>query len=231
MRYKEVQFSTVIIINANILNSLLAELKSSSIQLISAIVGSGLVVFAITTLYTDWFNKPDVHIEVEQPTYHDLHVDVRNIGRVPATNLKLIVNTSQDMINPIVFTTENHSISGSENLTKTLLLNSRLLEVYIPRLTHGTGSIVRITGEVANSTDLFYNIYATYDQGSTRKSNQQESYNFPFDLTLAISIAAAITFAIPYAHRKIRKWRRKKVKKFVSEIAEDVLSGTSDPIQ
>lgn len=191
--------------------------KSLSLQLIPAIVGSGLIVFAINTIYTDFVDKPAVNI-VPKEDKDGLNINVTNDGRVPATNFKLTVETSKNFGKYNIFSTEN-----STNNTE---ISPNILKVYAPRLVHGSGSIIKLDipfDSSPNSSNLSYSIYATYDQGSIKKSSEPGIANFPQEWTLVLLIAAAISFAIPYMHRRIRKWKRSRLSTYVSSIAKDII--------
>jgi hypothetical protein len=196
---------------------MLTDWKSLSFQLIPAIIGSGLVVFAINTIYTDFVDKPAVNI-VSNENKDGLNINVTNGGQVPATNLKLTVETSKTIGKYEIFSTEN-----STNSTK---INANLLNVYAPRLVHGSGSIIKLDIPFISSPDssnLSYIVYATYDQGSIKKSNKSGTDNSLLWWILVIFILAGIAFAIPLIHRKIRKWKRGKLSDSVSSIAKDVI--------
>ena len=46
----------------------MADLGSFGLSTISSIIGGGLLVFAITTLYTDFYNQPFVNIHSNDTT-------------------------------------------------------------------------------------------------------------------------------------------------------------------
>jgi hypothetical protein len=142
---------------------------------------------------------------------------VTNDGRVPATNFKLVVETSKNI--------EKYNIFSTENSTNSTETSPRLLNLYAPRLVHESGSIVKldIPFDGSPNSNLSYNVYATYDQGSIKKSSQTGNDNFLAGWPLVFLVAAAITFTIPYLHRRIRRWRKSKLSSYISSIAQDII--------
>ena len=91
----------------------------------------------------------------------DLIIDVTNIGQKPATNLTLTVKTDENISVPV-----NYSIFNTQDNISSLELDSKSIQINIPRLVQGNGSIIRLNLENI-TTDHIDNIYAAYDQGST----------------------------------------------------------------
>jgi hypothetical protein len=63
--------------------------------LLPVLVG-GLVVFSATTLYTDFWKKPEVALlyRSDLPLQRDI-LEFRNLGRIPADNLRITAVAEQ----------------------------------------------------------------------------------------------------------------------------------------
>lgn len=123
---------------------------------IAAILGSGLVVFTVTTLYSSFINKPIINIDISE---NNDTIKVTNKGLAPATNLILTIYTNGQITNPPIFTTENITASITQ-------INRQILQIHSARLASGQGSNITINLPNSNTNDLI--VYATYDQGSVR---------------------------------------------------------------
>jgi hypothetical protein len=193
------------------------DLKTTGIQIVSSIIGSSLLLFAVTTFYSDFLNKPDVHAKLVH-IFNNTSIELTNNGRVPATNLILTVQSLANDANFKIFTTEN--------FTK-ILEDNHTLVVKFPRFVHGNGSLIRIEISAEQKLDAFDQstvVYATYDQGSLRLPNQtQQPINIPFGLTMAFTIAALITFTIPYFYRRAKRGMQYWNIGLLFEIAENIL--------
>ena len=99
--------------------------KSSSIQLISGVVGSSLFLFGVTTFYADYVQKPQIKIDTfpvpisydrfDNGTYrfiYSIEVGIRNDGNTPATDVLLKFSGG----NPVKH--ESVSAFSQENFTK-----------------------------------------------------------------------------------------------------------------
>lgn len=51
---------------------------------------------------------------------------------------------------------------------------------------------------------------------------QQATINIPYGLTIALTIAALLIFAIPYIYRRAKRNRQIRYNIFVSEVAENI---------
>jgi hypothetical protein len=122
----------------------------------AAILGSGLVVFTVTTLYSSLISKPIITIDLSENNT----IKVTNKGLAPATNLMLTIYTNGQIINPTIF--------GTENITRNAMqINPQILQIQSGRLASGQGSNITINLPNSNAKNLI--VYATYDQGSVRK--------------------------------------------------------------
>jgi hypothetical protein len=194
------------------------DLKASGIQIVSSIIGSSLLLFAITTFYSDFFNKPNVTARIV-PFTNGTAIELTNNGRVPATNLILTVQSPANISDYEIFTTENRTTMVEDNHT---------LVAQFPRFVHGDGSFIIIqVSSAEQAPDAFnqnYNIYATYDQGSLRIFGYQiqELISVPYGPTIALTIAALLTFAIPYFYRSAKRNRQRRNNIVISQVAENI---------
>src|SRR5215207_5804032 len=146
----------------------MADWKAIGIQIISTIAASSVLLFGLSTFYSDFYNKPNIRIEMTPSILDEkiAMIKVINDGRQPATNLKIIVNSPENITTYRVLSTANSTIVNLSNF------NPKFLELYIPKFASGIGSLVRIFISVNTLTDTNYlaymNVYATYDQGSVK---------------------------------------------------------------
>lgn len=112
----------------------MVDLKTSGIQIVSTVIGSSLLLFAITTFYSDFLNKPNVSARIV-PNINGSSIELTNNGRVPATNLILTVESPADIAGYEIFTTENRRIMVEDNHT---------LVAQFPRFVHGDGSLIKM---------------------------------------------------------------------------------------
>jgi hypothetical protein len=194
-----------------------ADLKASGIQIVSSIIGSSLLLFAITTFYSDYVNKPDIRARVV-PNGNAASIELTNNGRVPATNLILIVKSSLNIADSKIFATENW--------TKKFMEENQTLIAQFPRFVHGDGSLIAIEIPAEQKPNAFnqnYAVYVTYDQGSLKlESQMQQPISIPFGLTIAFTIAALITFTIPYFYRRAKRNRQHLHNELISKIVENI---------
>jgi hypothetical protein len=139
-------------------------LKDVGIPIITAVIASLIGGSAIINLFVSAFYTPNVNIEIisNKNHGHESTVSVNNRGSAPATNVLLTVETPANISYYKIFSTENH--------TEKSKLSSNELQIYMPRLIHGQGSMVRINtvvDEKSNVTLGAYTAYITYDQGSS----------------------------------------------------------------
>jgi hypothetical protein len=197
------------------------DLKASGIQIVSTIVGSSLLLFAISTFYSDWWNKPLVAPTIITPSYGPAFL-LTNYGRVPATNLTLSVHTPANISHYEIISTERWTMKQADNQT---------LVAQFPRFAQGDGSIilVHIATQISSTEqkpDRFkhnYDAYATFDQGSLRISGGVvPQLGNPFGGTIAFATGALLAFAIPFFYRRAKRDKRNYDNRFVSAIAETI---------
>jgi hypothetical protein len=188
--------------------------KNTAIQIASAILGSSLVVFGITTFYSEAINIPDIRAR-EFSNSTTVSIELTNSGRVPATNL-ILTTESYTNVNYEIFTTENLTIVIDDN---------RMFVAKFPRFVDGNGSLIRIemsSGEQAadNPSNLSYIVYITYDQGILKLPGERQIFTIPIGMTVLSAIAAVIVFSIPYFYSRARRERKQL---YVSMVSENIL--------
>lgn len=144
------------------------------------ILGGSVVTSLITLVLAD-MNKPDVKLDIlPQSDSRSLSVFVHNIGRSPATNLKISVNAPENISHYNAFTTDNI------NLTK--VSPSRIF-LNASKLVHGDGSQivldVRITGESSVDYSNKYTVFAIYDQGSSKGTLPRSELTIIYDFIVS----------------------------------------------
>jgi hypothetical protein len=150
----------------------------------AAILGSSLILFIVTTLYSALINKPIINIE----PYENGTIKVTNKGLASATHLVLTIYSNAQITNPIISSTENITVSVPQINPK------EILQIQAARLVSGQGSNIMINLPKLNAKSL--PIYGTYDQGSTRQPpmlNLYDDYLSDSPIIIA-SIAAIISF-------------------------------------
>jgi hypothetical protein len=121
--------------------------------------GGFLISSIASTIY-----KPDVSVELipDKENIYRVTIDLKNKGYVAAKNLKLTMESPYNITSVDIFSTENY--------TKEYVNNSAILEVNVPRLVQGEGSIIRINALIDSHSNItgndHYIVYSTYDQGS-----------------------------------------------------------------
>lgn len=172
---------------------------------IGAIVGTGWVVFGLGILYNDVINQPTIHISIEpeqaENSTSKAIVTVANDGRKPATNIILTLKPNSDIISyEPTFYTEEVKLDQPE---------SKLLVAKMNRLVHGS-KIEIVTSHNTTNDRLFYDVYATYDQGTTHEVRDPnrivtETKSAPItDLLIAIAGFAALSFGAELLRRLMR---------------------------
>ena len=166
----------------------MADWRPSIFQIIPTLIGSGLTLFVFNNLVSD-INQPHVFVDVQQydasinsssnrSTYNNqikFHNVAINDGRSSATHLRLSISYP------------NYNITGyktafqSENITFSHLNNTLVVE--ITRLSSGSAVAIDTTGRCINNSTSDasasavhscapnYIVTASYDQGSSFKSN------------------------------------------------------------
>ncbi len=128
----------------------------------AGILGSGLVVFTVTTVYSSFINKPIINIDISENTT----IKVTNEGLAPATDLILTIYTNGQITNPSISSSENITASTGNNTEIITQINPQILQIQSARLASGQGSNIIINLPNSNTNDL--TVYATYDEGSVR---------------------------------------------------------------
>jgi hypothetical protein len=129
-------------------------------QIVSALIGSGLLVTTFSSFYNEFFNKPHFNIIVEgDPTnIHRDIITIKNDGRQPATNLGLTIQTPRTFSLIDIFSTaKNTSVTN---------INSTFFSVHVPSFVHGEGSIIRIVIDVRYTGLLLGGVVNVVDAGS-----------------------------------------------------------------
>ena len=85
---------------------------------------------------------------------------MKNSGNSPATNVFLTFQTRSQILTTSVFSTENYTV-----------INDRgsVLQLSIPRLSNGNGSLISIdvnTSKLTDISDNHYTMYLTHDKSS-----------------------------------------------------------------
>jgi hypothetical protein len=201
--------------------------RESSIQIISTLIGSGLLLTALSGVYSE-FNQPNIHLAITphysndsnykdtKPKINYYEVLLRNDGKTPATNLTFSMYFFGDIKNYTVFFTDEKVQSMHETKSRG---ETSLLLGEMPRLAPGAMTII-YTWVNASKYDPYY-ISATFDQGSASfpvfSPPDVESGRFPnilsgnegsyvFQQLIIVSSALCIVFfTIAIAHKKIKE--------------------------
>ena len=176
--------------------------KQSLPQIIAAIIGSSLIVSALSTINSLVF-IPVVDISVNKTG-----ISLKNIGYTPATHVRMTIYYPAAKFFPykIVYKNENMTVRNE---------NSSSVVAFLPRLTPG-GSV-----SIYNGSN-FGSIVATYDQGSyVYRVPPFSQFFLPFFATSfytsILILLAILSFAIAFRRK------RKSKSKFVSDILTDVM--------
>jgi hypothetical protein len=193
----------------------------SIVQIISAVIGSTLIVTALTSL-SSVINNPDIYLNIQQELSKPESVEesdasdkgvpvsayqiiARNDGRAPATNVTLSMFFRANISNwePILHSEEINDYSRIN------YSDWSLLYVEIPRFTSGAVMIVKV--DVIDATVVTpYYVSAAYDQSSNQFPNYLpadiQSGRFPdilagrsdpIQLVIIVSlILSALAFAV-----------------------------------
>jgi hypothetical protein len=130
-----------------------------------AIIGvtATVIPVMISSIASQITNVPAVEIEiVPREDNRGAEITLTNNGSAPATNLTIFVIAPENITNA----TENFSTVGSLSINS----SGARLEAGVPKLVHGSGSIVKLdisTGQ--NQSSGAYIVYVTYDQGSNMR--------------------------------------------------------------
>ncbi len=140
--------------------------NESFISKVLTTIIAGLAIFIISQIYTDIYKQPLIGIDLESLGIENSNlinkITLKNGGHNSANNFRLTINTDAMIQNfSKVFFVENFSTPVIEN--------SQFLTTSAPRLTVGSILVLdTIIKPLKNNTK--YNIFVTYDQGSTNTS-------------------------------------------------------------
>jgi hypothetical protein len=156
------------------------------ISLVTAIVGAPTLYNVIS----DMFFAPNVTMDflVNDLTKSNITLEVKNIGNEAATHYSLTLESPYNILDSQLFLTENY------NNTKVLLLDKKLLQISIPRLVQGQGSLIKLNlfvnpQESSNLNNDKFIAYSTFDQGSSKSEisiKDKKSISFYEQLTETI---------------------------------------------
>lgn len=143
--------------------------KNVGIPLITTILvvlfgGTAIINFLISAVFS-----PVVNIQgfINKDNNHKVQISLVNTGRAPANHLVLTIHSPGKISEPDIFSTENYTKNFNNKSN-----NSDKVQISIPRLVHGDGSLVNVNLDVDPNTDMTskqFIAYLTYDQGSVRK--------------------------------------------------------------
>jgi len=156
-------------------------LRDSSLQIISAVIGSSLLVTAITTLASE-INQPNVSLNViphyrtqsanvNEPEVEYYEIIVNNNGKRQATNMTLSAYFNGSILNPtLFFSGEALSVPAIEPISppQNPQIKGSLVRWDIPRLASGAMMIFNVwtsTNDSATRFDPYY-VTAIFDEGS-----------------------------------------------------------------
>jgi hypothetical protein len=201
----------------------------------------GTLVVALVNNYIQSLNKPKIEVIVEPEGSTSL-VNIANDGLAPATNLSLIIKTfndtqvtkkfgAVDVIAPQLPKIPNLTTSQTLNLTvpTKIATPGSYLELRIPNLPHGEGSLTQI--EVTGNGTSDYKSVAVFDQGSSMGrgplSPEDEidrifSFFGGYDYFLAYYSLASFYVVIIAIVFSIRRRKRFLFKKFISSIRDQM---------
>lgn len=206
-------------------------LRDSGLQVISALIGSSLLVTIITTLYAE-INQPNVSLnviphylnppaDIKEPKVDYYEIIVKNDGKKQATNMNLSMYFFGNISNPTpFFTGEEIGAPIVENVSspQDAQIKGSLLRWDIPRLAPGAMIIFNVW-TTATKFDPYY-VTAIFDEGSKTYpvfgSADIESGRFPNILAgredaqtiqrllILFVVLCALFFTIAIAHKKIK---------------------------
>ena len=233
----------------------MADWRPSLFQIIPTIIGSGLTLFVFNNLVAD-INQPHVFLDVEQYDasvnssnrsgigdnnqikFHNVAI---NDGRSSATNLRLSISYP------------NYNITGykaafqSENVTFSHLNNTLVVE--LSRLSSGSAVAIDTMGGCINNNSTSaaalassaghicapnYIVSASYDQGSSFKSNVDSpvltastflSAHIRNQVIILATTFAIASFVIALLLKRIRHFKRRlELSIFVFSILKEIVS-------
>ena len=196
--------------------------------IIVAIIGASGVIVPI--LINQLYNKPNIDIDIKNSTQEDPKnstiITLSNIGTMPATNLSLIITAHNEIIDNItnVFSTANVTLVMPKSrslleINSPMQINSSSVELHVKKFANGGGSIIKLAVHTKDATDKDYTIYATYDQGSNKRSGGGHVF-FIFSPSLGTYGFFAELIVIVYFFAWLRKHFRKR---FFIELINEII--------
>jgi hypothetical protein len=200
--------------------------KQSLPQIIAAIIGSGLIVSAFSTISSLIF-KPLIDIFVLPSNFKSMNYTIifRNIGYGPATHLRLTMAYPGAEILRTTVDQEDENMTFKYEKTSA----GTSVAAFVPRL--ASGAIISISNGISKVSPphYVYSIIATYDQGSsdpyyyytTVQGLVHYSYNSKLVSDVLESstliVIAFLLFGIALRHK------RRSKSKLVSDILKDIM--------
>ena len=167
-------------------------LKLSVINVVSWIIGSGLIVFTINTIYVDFIKQPDIAFQVDEVDRNSSSISMEifagNFGMIPAHDITLAIETYDLEI------IKYHPFYYEEDIgnVKSVIENPNKLTIKIPRLSNvGDGLQQEVTvafpskGVDDPNTDI--EISAKYEEGSHAAYYYVDKYNIEQAATMGDS--------------------------------------------
>lgn len=198
----------------------------AAIPIIVAIIGiSGVIVPSLSTpLINQIYNKPSLKIDIisESKNKTATTVNLTNTGTMPATNLSLILTANNKIINDItnLLSTVNVTLAnpGSHSLLK---INgpmahpkSSFVELHVKKFVNGDGSVIKLAVGAKDAIDKNYTAYATYDQGSTKRTGAEIWWSdlsaFANPISSLIYLIVAEVIVVAYIWIRLHKRRKKR---------------------
>jgi hypothetical protein len=188
---------------------------SSAFQIVSSLIGSGLTLFVLTHLVTD-FNEPNINLQVYQSVLGDNQIISKilatNDGRAAATQVLLTVY--YPAANIVNYSSPFHS----ENMTL-LQQKPNLLVAKLDRLTKDATITINIMAASLDKGLGFNNnsyiVSASYDQGSNIISTTGSPSDNPSFVPSRIqalvfaSVLSTVFFIIALYYKKIKNFIKK----------------------
>ncbi len=198
----------------------------AAVPIIVAIIGiSGVIVPSLSTpLINQIYNKPNLKIDIisESKNKTATTVNLTNTGTMPATNLSLILTANNKIINDItnLLSTVNVTLAipGSHSLLK---INgpmahpkSSFVELHVKKFVNGDGSIIKLAVGAKDAIDKNYTAYATYDQGSTKRTGAESWWSdlsaFANPISSLIYLIVAEVIVVAYVGIRLHKRRKRR---------------------
>ena len=234
----------------------MADWRPSIFQIIPTLIGSGLTLFVFNNLVAD-INQPHVFLDVQQfdasingnsnKTIYNNQIKFHNVaindGRSSATHLRLSISYPNYNI------TSYRTSFQSENVTFSHINNTLVAD--IKRLSSGSALAIDTTAICINNSSSTavvsaaaaaatiqscipnYLVTASYDQGSTFKSNIESpvltastflNEHIRNQMIIAATTFAIASFVIALLVKRIRRFKRRlKLSTFVFNILKEIV--------